>query len=509
MNNINEATVLNFYLDEMEKDNIIFLHEKEEYKSQIKESIILVRDEKNPNKRIQSAKILWKTLFEASMSYIDPDKRGYDELFNYFDEYVNFEELIFASDAFYRDHTMHCLWVYFLEEYLKKHEEFDFILESMNSGYNSRTKILSQIEELNLQDKLSELYKIISDSVKDYNNGESIRCVSALTHDLGYPIKKISKINKSISKILPYFSINNFSEFNFEYSNIQDNYIQDFLENLSTYLEASPYTELSGDYSFLAEAVYSDKEGNFSGFNVDKIKTFNEEQLNKLTSVFSMKYHLVKDMSMHLRYSSDFETFQHGIMSAFLLMKLLRAFENVNVRYSTYDDLKNASFSGTYGKKSILTAISDHTSNGYKINSIRNDSAFLALVDELEEFSRISRANQNRQFVSEFCKSNIYIEDGYLNVDFIFDNSSIEGLDPEVSFKGKCNRFLILFDIPDLEENLKIKLRCIGKLPYNDKVYMLEIRRNFANITIDDKEQNIPEYLSSRQFYTKDEYMRK
>lgn len=510
MSNINETTVLNFYLEEMEKDNIIFLQGKEEYKAQIKKSIILIRDEKNPNKRIQSAKTLWKDLFEASMSYIDPDKRGYDKLFKYFDAYVDFEELIFASDAFYRDHTMHCLWVYFLGEYLKKHEEFDFILESMNSGYKSRKTMLSQIEELNLQEKLSELYKILNDSVKTNNNDESIRCISALTHDLGYPLKKISKINKSISKILPYFSINNFNEFNFEYSNIQDNYIQDFLENLSTNLVSSATTAgLPDDYSFLKEAICTDEKGDFLGFNVDIMRTYTEEQLNKLASVFSMKYHLVKDMSSHLRYSGDIELFEHGIMSAFLLMKLLRAFENVNVLYSTYNDLMNASFSLFYGKRQILTAISDHTSNGYKINSIRDDSAFLALVDELEEFSRVSRANQNRQFVSEFCKSSIYIEAGYLNVDFTFDNSSIEGLDPEVSFKGKCNRFLILFDIPNLEENLKIKLRCIGKLPYDTNVYMLEIRKNFANITINDEEQNIPKYLKSRQFYTKDEYMRK
>ncbi|MHA1211837.1 MAG: hypothetical protein ACTSSH_05180, partial [Candidatus Heimdallarchaeota archaeon] len=40
------------------------------------------------------------------------------ELFKYFKEFVEFEELIFASDSFYRDHTLHCLWVYFLGEYL-------------------------------------------------------------------------------------------------------------------------------------------------------------------------------------------------------------------------------------------------------------------------------------------------------------------------------------------------------------------------------------------------------
>lgn len=41
--------------------------------------------------RIEIAKNLWKLLFEAAMSYIDPDKRGYDDTFAYFHEYVNFE----------------------------------------------------------------------------------------------------------------------------------------------------------------------------------------------------------------------------------------------------------------------------------------------------------------------------------------------------------------------------------------------------------------------------------
>lgn len=508
MSNINETTVLNFYLEEMEKDNIIFLQGKEEYKSQIKESIILIRDEKNPNKRIQSAKILWKDLFEASMSYIDPDKRGYDELFKYFDEYVDFEELIFASDAFYRDHTMHCLWVYFLGEYLKKHVEFDFILESMNNNYKLALNITSQIEELNLQNQLSVVYKAFNSNIKNFHDAESIRCVSALTHDLGYPLKKISKINKSISKILPYFSINNFNEFNFEYSNIQDNYIQDFLENMSTSLIATSHKEAPDEDIFLKEAIYVDANENLLGLNVDKIKSLDNRQLNKLIDILSLDYHLVKDMSKHIRYSEDFELFEHGIMSAFLLMKLLRAFENVNVSYITYNDLKSIGSNGLYAKKEILTAISDHTSNGYKIDAIRNTSAFLALVDELEEFSRVSRANQNRQFVNEFCKSNIYIENSYLNIDFTFDNSNIEGLDPEKAFKGRCKKFLTLFDIPKLEESLKIKLRCISQLPYDTNVYMLEIRRNFANITINGEEQNIPKYLKSRQFYTKDEYMK-
>jgi len=45
---------------------------------------------------------LWKVLFEAAMEYIDPNKQRYDDLFKYFDEFVKFEELIFASDSFVR-----------------------------------------------------------------------------------------------------------------------------------------------------------------------------------------------------------------------------------------------------------------------------------------------------------------------------------------------------------------------------------------------------------------------
>lgn len=511
MNSINEATVLNFYLEEMDKDNIVFLQNKEEYKSVIKGSIISIRDEKNMDKKIKSAKVLWKNLFEVSMSYIDPDKRGYDELFKYFDEYVDFEELIFASEAFYRDHTMHCLWVYFLGEYVKRHEEFNFVFNRMNDQYKNHLKIKSQIEELNWQDKVSNLYKVFSNTVNYHNNLESIRCVSALTHDLGYPLKKIYKINKCIGKILPYFSISNFNEFNFQYSSIQGNYIHDFLANLSTniFVSGGEVNDYEEDYEILKDTVELDEDDSLEGFKLDKIKMLNEKQFSKLIKILSVKSHLIKDVSQHLRYSNDFEAFQHGIMSAFLLMKLLKAFANIDVQYISYSDIRKIDMVRWTSKNEILTAISDHTSEGYKINAIRDSSSFLTLIDELEEFSRISRANQSRQFVNEFCKSSIYIEDDYLNIDFTFDNSNIDNLDPEKAFKGRCVRFFTLFDIPELDEKLKIRLRCIGKLSYDTNVYMLEIRRNFANITINDEEQNIPKYLKSRQFYTREEYMNK
>ena len=169
--------------------------------------------------------------------------------------------------------------------------------------------------------------------------------------------------------------------------------------------------------------------------------------------------------------------------------------------------LSEINLSDVIAKQTILRTIADHTSDSYQITSIQGHSEFLILIDEIEEFSRISRANQNRQYVNEFCKTDIYTKDGCLQVDFIFDNTHIDNLDPERAFKDKCRRFLTLFKISKLSENLKLKIRYIGQLPYNKRTYMLEIAKKYANITIDGIEQSIPEYLSSSQFYTKEEYL--
>jgi len=137
---------------------------------------------------------------------------------------------------------------------------------------------------------------------------------------------------------------------------------------------------------------------------------------------------------------------------------------------------------------------------------IRGNSEFLAFVDELEEFSRISRSNQNRQYIEEFCKTDLSFVDGWFHIDFIFDNENIEALDPEFAFKGRCKRFLTLFDIRNLDDNLKIRLRCIDNIQGKNNIYSLEMAKKYANITINGKEQNIPEYLKSSTFYTREEY---
>ena len=98
------------------------------------------------------------------------------------------------------------------------------------------------------------------------------------------------------------------------------------------------------------------------------------------------------------------------------------------------------------------------------------------------------------------------MEDGWLNVVFEFNNDKLDNLDPEISFKGRCKRFLSLFDIANLDKYLKIRVKIVGKLPTDENEYVLEIAHKHADIRINGESQIIPKYLKSTQYYTKEEY---
>ena len=505
---IDEKTVMRYYLERMEKDEVLFLQGKPELKEDIGKALEQLIVESKMNSKIQIAVVLWKKLFEGAMSYISPNKKGYDKIFKYFDSYVEFEELIFASDSFYRDHTLHCLWVYFLGEYLYNQPEFTMLYQLEREEYDAlkvmelmadKLNILSMADNQRLKKNLSILYDL--NKLRD-----SVRCIAALTHDLGYPLKKIEKINKSMNKVLPYFAIHNFDNFSFEYENIQQEFVNQFIDFIAR--ESITNIRIKDDASPEALAVISKIfADSYSNHEINKIapiiETVTDEEKEIIKNTFEPDFVFHPSFRQRVSYYNDFEAYQHGIMSAFLLMKNLQAFQDVDYcRPETFLPIYTAK---AHALHDILASISNHTSDSYQIRSINADS-FLTFVDELEEFSRISRASQNREYVEEFCDTALYMEDGWLNVVFEFNNTNLDNLDPEISFKGRCKRFLSLFDIAELDDYLKIRVTIVGKLPTDANEYVLEIAHKHADIRINGESKNIPKYLKSTQFFTKEEY---
>lgn len=507
-NFVNENIVMQFYLEEMEKDNIIFLKNHEETKNEIKAIIGQLMVEDKMNYKIQIAGKLWKILFEASMSFISPERQGYDKIFKYFDAYVEFEELIFASDSFYRDHTLHCIWVYFLGEYIRRKEDFKELFVDAESEQNTVEAVnaIMKCPDGKETSSYREMKRATDIFHKINECDEAIRCVTALTHDLGYPLKKVEKINKSIKKVLPYFSINNFKDFSFEYENIQENFVSQFIDFIARSYRV--HLDAPKEESEVMKNIFeTDKYGNVIGYDKEKINELTDEQRRTFAEKAEVESIFEPILSYRFAYSNDFEDYKHGIMSAFLLCKNLRVFQQVNYNlkenklnnYMGYPDWRVIAI------HTILSSIANHTCDAYKIKNISPDS-YLTFIDELEEFSRISRASQNREYVEEFCDTAIYMKDGWLNLDFEFNNDKLDNLDPEISFKGRCKRFLSLFNIADLSPSLKIRVSCIGKLPTDQNTYTLEIGRKHTDIIVNGESINIPKYLKSNQFYTKEEY---
>ncbi len=55
---------------------------------------------------------------------------------------------------------------------------------------------------------------------------------------------------------------------------------------------------------------------------------------------------------------------------------------------------------------------------------------------------------------------------------------------------------------------MKIRVIIQGKLESNQNTYMLEIAHKHADIVINGESVNIPAYLKSKQYSTKEEYAR-
>lgn len=506
---VNENIVMQFYLEQMEQDNIIFLKNRAYAKEQIAECINQLISETKMNNKIQIATKLWKLLFDAAMSYIEPDKQGYDKIFNYFDAYVEFEELIFASDSFYRDHTLHCIWVYFLGEYLKRKEEFHDLFLEESSQMDFVNSLLEVFEYTNIMD--SKNYRRLKDSLelsqKVIELDEAVRCISALTHDLGYPLKKIEKINKSMKKVLPYFAIHDFDDFSFNYTSVQQEFVNQFLDFISRSYENNINLTDENALNILLKTFELDSYQNIKNINKKILEECSQEDLQLLSESCNLNVLFTKRIADYAAFCNDFEEYKHGIMSAFLLFKNLRVFQRIDYDMTNNKLLHSTRFPDekVLTLQVILSSIAVHTCETFRITSLTSDT-FLTFVDELEEFSRISRASQNREYVEEFCDTALYMEDGWLNIIFEFNNDELDNLNPEISFKGRCKRFLTLFNIKDLSPDLKLRVSCVGKLPTNQNTYTLEIANKHADIMINGESQNIPQYLKSNQFFTKEEY---
>lgn len=260
---------------------------------------------------------------------------GLDKLTDYHRRYTDFESLMYGASSYYRDHIFHavrvwCLGVFCLIKPMPKDE-------SKSKG--PFVSCLSLDGGAKLPSDINFFEKI------------SMWTIIALCHDLGYPLEKadqiLDKTRKMMKEFIPSPNIWN----NFGYSGVQDNINEYILKFISTKMKQHSNPEDQG-----AEEAF-----------VGRIQP---------------KY--------YLKYAKSLEHFQHGIISAVIIYKMLLYFLesdfNLNDDY-IYGKEDARQF---YIRREILRAIASHTCpDAYNIH-ITTFSSLLFLCDELQEWGRKS-----------------------------------------------------------------------------------------------------------------------
>lgn len=144
--------------------------------------------------------------FKESGGKKTPKAYGIDELKKYYDQYTEFERILYGSNQYYRDHVIHVFrtWLSGVELLTRNEGKYLSCITLHEKGY---------ITDLNSAEKLS-MWTLI-----------------ALTHDLGYPLEKAKSIIDTTHSMLSTFITNPDISMDFSFHGVQ-NYMNDFIVRL-------------------------------------------------------------------------------------------------------------------------------------------------------------------------------------------------------------------------------------------------------------------------------------
>ena len=272
----------------------------------------------------------------------------------------------------------------------------------------------------------------------------AVRCVSFLCHDLGYPLKRITKISDNISKILLAFKAEEVSTFNFSFHPSLNDFLGEIIEYTSgTFVTKDGYVNLKRDQSLFMDLLLNAKAS------------------------------------------------EHGLMSALVLAQKIHSIlsDSANFFREGKIGVEKFNLSVAISKMMILKAIGLHTCIRKKIVNLRVLEDFLLFIDFIEEFSRITRASLLGSRLPQFCdaKMKVSFNNSELTLEFsyIFDEkiNRPEKLDPRITFVDKGKFLLERFGIKDPSFNLIIRvIDPINNQNGTQKQYIISY--NSGNITI-------------------------
>ena len=301
-------------------------------------------------KKTEEIKKLWKKLVEKSIICLrfydvrepflnNPKKKpqayGIEKLYEYYDNYSSFENLLYGGSQYYRDHVIHAfrVWLLGIEILLKD-----------NCTYLKAIKV-SDGDTENILEKVS------------------IWTLIALTHDLGYPLEKALEIIDKTKEMMGSFIVNPVVSMDLSFTGVQ-NSMNDFV------------------LRFVSSKMSVGKE-------IDKI----EEELveiddDKEAKEDSKKYVARLQPKYYFKFQKSLEHNEHGIISALIIYKLLIYFleSDYSINEDYYfgeEDCRQFNI-----RREILRAIASHTCHDIYQQEAYSFSFLLILCDDAQEWGR-------------------------------------------------------------------------------------------------------------------------
>ena len=300
---------------------------------------------------IDLIKTIWSTLIKKAiicLRYFDkrepfmnqlnkkPLAYGVDELASYFEEYTEFEKVLYGGVKYYRDHVIHVFRVWML-------------------GIN-----------LLLDPDKPYLDKIVIEKGFDVHPLEklSIWTIISLTHDLGYPLEKSIQIVDQTKKMMNSFVQNPIVTMDTSFSGVQNtmnDYVLKFIS--SKMIEINPS-------------------------NPHEKRRFDEKEYDEVFAKGTDEFTKFLKGKYYFKFQKSLEHNSHGVLSALIVYKLLIYF--LESDFSTnedyifgYEDARQF-----YIRREILRSMASHTCHDVYQNSMLSFSFLLILCDDAQEWGR-------------------------------------------------------------------------------------------------------------------------
>ncbi len=427
-------------------------HETEHKKANgkvIKKRRVELADILDWNEVHEHGQILWKELMSAAIIDIEKGAKGHSALLKYLEAATEFEDLLYGLEEFYRDHTLHSLWVYLIGvKLMGEGGDLEKIADRLNWYVYNDVQEDEYPPEILDWATLEQKY-LNSEITK---RRDAMWCVMALCHDLGYSLAKLHNLNEKVQAVLKFYDVANIQNVGYTLD-IEHQYLMNqFLELMAMEIRITPGNDCQ-DIKGLGKRYLKDcikdaqgkwkedefkrekkeKEARASGKHLIKDEKEKHNYLYKLLKDAVAEKKLTKptrkklkdlarevndnvltkcfrDDAAYWRLCKALERKEHGILSAYLLYKTMGLFANTSVR-STAEEwgLEDEEAIDNIIRGDILFAIAQHEFAFAHVDQMSSLAEILILCDELEEFSRLGRQLQSRKYQDTTATTSVSI----------------------------------------------------------------------------------------------------